>query len=359
MSTTRFITYKCNLCKRTIDEENKITTVKFTKCNITLGCEGKLYPIGSKNTRNIVATSAATEVSTEDWMPREQVAAKAAAIAPIQVVPISLITGINSELTIAVPSSMPSSSLTVVANKRRVDASVFSVFTFLRAGTVSFISGMDNSADNKTLAFENTDTIEVYVNSVKLSSSAWSKNVTTQAISFSPALVGENLQIKINVAKAVVTPSYNLTFTYNSAVVENSSWSNVRQIKLFGATYKLYTYSALSSILKIGEELQLLSVAAGATSLTSSAYLMLAYSPYSPVDRELNSVIKFSEIVSEWLIAPVSEKLNLSTVNRLEKSVWPTISATLLVNANAEQNQLAGSTETVEKANNPYLLGPT
>lgn len=359
MTTTRFITYKCNLCKRTIDEENRINSVKFTKCNITLGCEGKLYPIGSKNTRNIVATSAATDAATEDWLPREQVAARAGTVTQVEAPPISLITGNDGELTIAIPASATAAtSLTMVAKKRQVDASSFASFIFYRGGTVSFISGRDNSAESKTLLFETSDTIEVFVNGIKLGSTAWSKDVTTQAITFSPALVGETLQIRINVTKAIASPSYNLTFAYNTSV-GNSSWENVSQIKMFDTTYKVFTYGGLSTLLKIGEELQLVSIATGAAALTNSAYMLLAYSPYSPVDRELTSVIKFSEITSEWLSAPVSEKLNLVLATRVEKSVWPIIAPTVLVNSAAEKNQVAGTTDTVEKAINPYILGPT
>lgn len=360
MTTTRFITYKCNLCKRTVDEENRLNTVKFTKCNITLGCEGKLYPIGSKNTRNIVATSAAIEPLTEDWMPREEVAAKSAAVPQAEILPISLITGNNAQLTIAVPtSSTTTSSLTAVVKKRQVDASTFSAFTFSRGGTVAFISGRDNSVDSKTLSFDISDTIEVFVNTVKLNTALWSIDAAAQAVLFSPSLVGETLQIKINVTKTVATPTYNLTFNYNSFLV-NSSWGNVSEIKLFGVSYALYTTNDLSSVLKIGEELQFISLEDeyGEMPLTNSAYILLAYSPYSPIDRELTSVIQFSNITSEWLSAPISEKLNLTLAARIEKPVWPEISTTLLINPSAERNQLSGSSETVEKAINPYLLGP-
>jgi hypothetical protein len=358
MTTTRFITYKCNLCKRTIDEENRITSVKFTKCNITLGCEGKLYPIGSKNTRNIVATSPAADSTTEDWLPREQVAISAAAVSQRELPPISLITGAAGELTVAIPdAATTATSIIAVAKKRQVDPSTFTPFIFYRGGTVSFISGRDNSPESKTLFFEAADTVEVIVNSVKLNTTSWTADLASQTISFSPALTAETLQIKINVTRATTAPSFNLTLT-NNVTPGSSSWSNVTKVNMFGSTYKLFTYGNLSTLLKQGEELQLMSLSANTAPMTDVAYIMLAYSPYSPVDRELSSVVKFSEITAEWLFAPAGEKLNLLLSARTEKPVWPVIFPTVLVNSTAEKNQISGTSELVQKAINPYIIGP-
>lgn len=315
----KILKLQCNTCDRTIDKIIDLTHYQTDKCDITLGCVGRLYPLQYKNSADI-ATS--PEVGITDWRPRG-----ARAILANELVSdnyISLSTGANNQITLGVMMDDPGVGARISVPILVSDSvpKTFRQYSFIKDQNFSTVSGVESGLEKKTLRFAidgpDPDQVEVFVNGVKkeqgndpdqftVGTSSPSSNVPPNTIKFNTEIdISSRTQIDIAVSKVGETEMSYLYFFRNDSQSERSgAWegisyaekfnegtSNWQQLILFSCDVKNLISIPLNSLFTLGYVLQ---TDTSAIPL-SAGYFLLALDPFSNVDRCHNVVIPLSTI---------------------------------------------------------------
>jgi hypothetical protein len=374
----------CTICKRTTDKP--VDNARFTPdgCTITLNCQGRLIPIEYRSNAD-VATAPRTGLT--DWYPRNRQLTTSTALSAAEL--IDTATGSAKQLVLAVElTSTPASSATAEL-KLVVQADTpkaYNQYTFRFDNTFTTVSGVETTLEKKTLRFTaygtDPDMVEVYVNGVFIVQGTGTdqyqifngtNSVPANLISFNSAVqLSGTTQVDVIVSKAASTQVRSITFNFNTEARRllrsktiTGAWENVDSYtRLYlGAqrTYYLFTADISgTTAIDINTLMTPTGVSvSGADAPLSSAFLMLARSPYTQVDRYPDTVVRLDSITApDYLKFYVSKNVNtLAVTQTASVSLYPPARLHKLSTENTLKTIVQGTTEQVV-VDGAVVVGP-
>lgn len=249
----KYVRLSCTVCRRTADRLVDNARAVPDRCNITLGCQGRLNPVEYRSDAQITPTPAS---GVTDWLPRGTVINPGTA--PQQVELVDTATGELQQLVLAVPlASAPSdlATATITVEEKPQTPVDFRSFTYLRDELYGTLSGPEDGAARKVLRFRawgpDPDTVSVFINGVRIAQGPGPGNFQVDdgtptppappdTVSFNtPILPAGTDQIEVVVSKAPVSTQETLTFFRNidnDARLNLGAWENVSHLERFDST---------------------------------------------------------------------------------------------------------------------------
>lgn len=216
----KFVIYKCAKCFKEKTIDNSISNIFIDLCTLTENCDGRLSPISEKSL---------IDISNSLYSP---IIGKAISNETITEKFYNLTTNNNLELAIAVNSTEPFIDVKFTVNKE--NDVTYTEFYYVLNNVTDEITGQDSSVGKRVLTFKITDTVKVIVNGEEKLDGldyrlAYSNN-TGYKILFSDSL-NVNAIVRILVYSESLTEEKTLRFFPSDGYL-NSSWSNVRKVKI-------------------------------------------------------------------------------------------------------------------------------
>lgn len=358
----KFTEYKCDTCKRTTVIQNDTKRVFVPKCNITFKCEGRLYSIGEKNTKEITATKPAAGL--EDWRQRGSTTSFDPEIQ--DEIFLSLASGTNNQITLAV-KNIPDPGPTVIATFNVVKdvATSFKEFTYDRLSPISQVNGVDDSLDKKILRFESGDVIRVFINGVESPEGGlpgWTRDVLSNTINFNPTLIDDSVIVVI-ISAAQIPTVKTLTFDRNvSGGNPTSVWGNVNTISYKNDEYNLYTCTSTDLDIDVNTSLSLVGLNGIANIPLIDSMFLLSYEPWSPIDRIVSyygNCLLLSNSIANIRMTKVDNNLQIQISDFGISDAFPLLKINSLfdITETYSDDQIAG-VDFLTAHNNKYILGP-
>lgn len=313
----KYIRLACSVCNRFADRLVDNTHFVPDRCTITFRCEGRLFPLEYRASGDITALPAS---GVADWRPRGQaVSISAAAAAEL----INTATGSEQQLVVAVALPTPpqdTATLQLNLDQQADTPKAFRQYVYRYEATFATVSGVEAGLEKKTLRYSTTDTVEVFLDGVKLALGTGPNDyqlydgvssVPPNTISFNTEVSPTGIsQVDVIVSATPTSTSTSLTLSRQTISAANArttlgAWDNVDYIELLsGSTWvKHYLFVldlaevstlTLNTILTAGSAL--LTDVSTAVIPLASVKLLLARSPYSQVDRYTNIVASLDQV---------------------------------------------------------------
>lgn len=309
----KYVRLTCDTCKRDIDKLIDLGHYAPDKCVITLGCEGRLFPIEYKSNGTIATTP---EVGITDWRPRGS--AKTTTYKDAAPVFIDLACGTKKQIVLAVllaSAPVAGTTITVPFTVKSDAPKAYRQYTFRRDSAFSSISGVESGLEKKTLRFTAygtasspvPDFVEVYVNGVKreqgtspdgfqVYDGTATSAIPPNTISFNtPIILAGTTQIDVIVSKAETGTNVSLTFVRNTldeSRAGTGAWENVDYIQKFDTGWSNKYLFTCDLDTNTSLTLNTILTASGVMALStfdtvplSAGELLLSTQPYSILDR--------------------------------------------------------------------------
>lgn len=381
----KYAKLKCSVCKRTLDQLVNLTHFVPNRCNITLGCDGLLKIEGYTNNGNTIRST--PEIGVTNWLPRGSTLSSAVVETQNQLVKLS--TGTLQQVILAVKNVDAIADVQSTVNLLLIveDATPkeYRKYTFRKTVSTKIINGIEDGPEKKTLRYDSTDLVEVFVNGVKIDNGTNSgqyqlySNTTSivppNSIYFNDTLPGSNAQIDVIVSKASVVTSITLPFRRmisDNSRVNLGAWEGTDYVTVInGSVQKWYLYYCdiseqanlpLNSELRISSDL--LPVLQDGTSkilqLSECAFLLSVDGVFTHLDQikskwiplnELNSVTKYLTIALEDSVK------HLFATELSTKNIFPILVASNFYSKSAITTNLAGNSE-ASTLDNSIIIGP-
>lgn len=302
----------CTVCQRITDKLVDDTRFTPDKCTITMKCEGRLTLLEYRSNAGITS---APVIGVPDWRARNTVVSSTAATAATTFVNTS--TGNAQQVILAVQLSdaqaATATSMKLSLNERVDTPKAFRQYVYRFDSAFSTVAGVESGIEKKVLRYSSTDTVEVYLNGVKLvqgtasdgyqvydgtgSNGVPSNTVNLNSVISLPGIT----QVDVIVSAAVITVPVELTFarmTLDESRKGTGSWENVGSVKMYNGVTK-QSYYLFYLDLSEGAALKLNSILTpnklylnGITDIgLTPAHLLLARSPYTNLDRYTNLTV--------------------------------------------------------------------
>lgn len=222
----KYVSLKCSTCARQKDELIDLTHFAPDRCTITLGCEGRLSPVGYTSDGSTVLSVPPTGLS--NWYPRGGANTVTQTIKADSLYDTS--TGSKQQIIVAVPVNtlgfVPTSNatLTLTLSAERQTAKDFRQYTFRRSSPFTVINGVEDAQAKKVLRYSLTgtspDTVDVYVNGVKrvlgvdyyLNDGTVGSYVPPNSVTFVETITGTT-QVDVIVSKASASSETSIVFS--------------------------------------------------------------------------------------------------------------------------------------------------
>lgn len=305
----RYITYKCSVCKRSIDLLRDNSRVRPNYCVITKGCSGALSAVGEADIAEILPDK--SDATLVDWYPR----GTSPTLSTVDPDPsFTISTSPTGIISIALKEVEPTrESFILKVLERKVESIPYVQFIFRLLSPSTTVSGRDSQ--NRNLRFDQTaideDRIVVRVNGVERTTAAAQVELTPNLVTFtSPLSAGDTVDVYVYADKESVEK--NITFAVNSEVeITNNTgaWANIRYVEDVSqgssavnlwwcyTSTNAQTISRSSRIKVVG-----LYEIDGVTPIPGDFIFLLASSPYYGVDRYLNFVLSPSAVSDDFLL---------------------------------------------------------
>lgn len=315
----KYLRLTCGTCKRFTDRLVDTTHFAPDKCTITFKCTGTLFPVEYRSNALITTPPA---IGVTDWRARGT-----SITGTIQDQGVSFIDtscGSTGQIVLAVRTDVvlsDASKLMLTLNQRSDAPKNYRQYVYRVEGSFTSISGVEAGLEKKTLRFASTDTVEVYLNGVKLEMGTHPENyqVYTGWSAVPPNTIGFNktisipgvTQVDVIVSQAVQTTQSELIFKRNISDESrrlSGAWENVDSVLSFSGSsiqhFYLFTLDLadMPSGLKVNTVLSTdgRAVIDGVTEVsTSDIHLLLARKPYSILDRYPNLSITLDTLSFE------------------------------------------------------------
>lgn len=266
----RFVTYQCNVCKRSKDFLNNTTNAFINRCTITLGCTGRLSPVSQSN---LEKPTTPVSANAKDWHPRGNPPVIRPAIKEVE--RANALTYPN-KLTLAYQGSSLSSVSFIAQSFEPTTFSEFNYYAF----TGNALGGPDDGVSHRALAFTDTDTVQVFVDGAQLTADQFDRSANGFI------LFGSTYEQKVSVRVIVFQASPSATFevpaTKHFTNLLPGAWGNVETVIINGLTYQLYQLNATS--LPFSTNLR----------INRPGYLLLSNGSFTASDRSLIEVVNLS-----------------------------------------------------------------
>jgi hypothetical protein len=307
----KYVRLSCTVCKRATDKLVDDAHYSPDKCTITLKCEGRLFPVQYRSNGEIVSTPV---TGVTDWQKRiTDVNPKKSSTTTSALTFVNTACGTKKQIVLALQlpaEPAEGSTFKIKVNERSDTPKSYRQYVYRIEGSFSSISGVEAGLEKKTLRYALTDTVDVFLNGVKLANGlgaadfqlyngSGSNGVPSNTVNFNtPVALPGVTQVDVIVSPAVSTSQVELTFN-RAAVVESragtGAWENVSYVSAFNGTawqdFYLFYLDLADAGLKMNTILTVepSGVLNGTTPVSSSAIkLLLAHAPYSQVDRHTN-----------------------------------------------------------------------
>jgi hypothetical protein len=247
----RYATMKCSICDRTRDSLIDLKSYSTDKCTITLGCEGRLSPVGYTSDGSTLIGVPPSGLT--NWYPRSYVPAGTAAATSAALYDTA--TGSKRQLVLAVSDAAigftPSDSATVTLNfvaEQQVTKD-YRQYVYRKSGSFTVVNGVEDGLAKKVLRYAatglNPDIVEVYVDGVKrtlgvgagmyrLYDGTPSSPVPPNSVLFNTAITGVAPQVDVIVTKAATLTTLTLTLTRvldDDSRVGLGAWEGIDAVK--------------------------------------------------------------------------------------------------------------------------------
>ncbi len=305
----RYITYKCTVCKRSIDLLRDDSRVRPNYCVITKGCSGTLSAVGEADIGEILPDK--DDPTLVDWYPRGSKPTPST-VQPDPSFPIS--TSSTGIISVALKEQQPTrESFILKVLERKVESIPYVQYIFRLANEASTVSGRDSQ--NRNLRFDqlaiDEDRIIVRVNGVERTTAAGEITLTPNLVTFSDDLsVGDTVDVYVYADKESVEK--NITFLVNSKVeITNNTgaWANIRYVEDVSngvnAVNLWWCYTASNlQVISRSSRIKVIGLfeSDGVTPILADFLFLLASSPYYGVDRYLNFVVLPSVVSNDFLL---------------------------------------------------------
>ena len=385
----KYLRVTCSVCKRSIDQLVDTTHFLTDKCVITFKCEGRLFPVEYRSNAGIAT---APQVGITDWRPRGSTVSGTSTIADSEPTFINTSTGSLGQIVIAA-SAIPSDTLAGRPSGPIVDAidlvlavrsdapKAYRQYIFRVEGSFATINGVESGLEKKVLRFSITDTIEVYLNGVKLEqginpenftidNGTFSSNVPPNTISFNtPIALSGITQVDVVVSAAAQTSTIPLRLLRQQSDESRltlGSWENVDAVQsVINSSVKTLNLYSIdleeATTLKLNTIMTVASAKIGNTTLDlSQVFILLAREPYSQLDRYLSLVVPLSSLgfdrdYLKYFV--VDGKSVVYIPQTAATSVYPPLSVTKFTVEKTIQKALSGVTNQVV-LDSAVIVGP-
>ena len=416
MSTSTYITYECDTCKRSTQILLDGRRPDPNRCNITLKCRGHLKRMGASSSKKFLFTP--TMSGVDNYSPRFTTVNNLTSI-PVTPQVTIFTSGGGGMATIACPrvevdssnnnfyvvdsggnrfdleSRISSSSASSYFNTpiaSTVTLSLFEItpkllefkmYTYVRGYNAQLITGTDDSSGGLKLVFNENNSLKVYVNGIMLPDSAYDRSVNNQ-LTLTPALTEINNTITILVytkLSTLIPQSSLISLTFRGLNPDNSvdlalrdlcCWGNCEEVFIEGTTRSLlyctdfasldrnksYGISSITATSEYGETREI---------DPGECFILLGQEPFAFQDKETYAYVRGSEIVtSDSTNAIITYNQSQATGN-LEPVIGETF-ITQVFNAIQPRSpvtitkntaQAVITTNGTEILNRRYILGPS
>lgn len=302
---SNFEVFKCSVCNRKIEKLVDQKRAPISKCTITYKCIGNLVKVSESDTKTM--TGPAMDVALTNWVPRGQSTPQQTETSAVASVTINTAQDVLSAI---VDTTITANELDFTFEIKRLTNAAYVEYFYNRPSNTVLISGQDDTSKRLALRYVNGDTpdrITVYLNGVEMDASGYDRSVPGRIV-FKEALADESNQIRVLVFKQDASSYITLKFVRNDlATVKThalSAWGNIQKVAAGPSRKPMSVFTCTDvTALQINSRLELVSVKAGTTTLSTSAgYVVIADAPYSSYDRNLNVAISFAKLIGSSAI---------------------------------------------------------
>jgi hypothetical protein len=385
----KYVSLLCSACSRQKDELIDLTHFAPDRCTITLGCEGRLSPIGYTSEGTSVLSIPPTGLS--NWYPRGTTETTGTTIKSESLYDTS--TGVKQQIVIAVPVNnlgfVPSedSELTVLFSAEKQTAKDFRQYTFRRSSPFTIVNGVEDAQAKKVLRYSTTganpDKVEVYVNGVKrdlgvdylLNDGVVGSSVPPNSVLFTETLTGTT-QVDVIVSKATAANTTQIVFSRmidDESRVGTGAWEGVDYVTnpviedwaLFYCDFK-----EISSVFVNGvgldvklrfDSASIKDYESGPTyPVTFSAMLLSRTKVYTPIDRQRAKCVPLKNLNTDtdYLVVKTVDGVRSMLVTEASSvDVFPLLEAVRFKAPKLVKSQLRGNDGSAE-LDNQIINGP-
>lgn len=254
----KYVSLKCSKCARTKDQLINSTHYAPDRCTITLGCEGRLSPVGYTSDGSTILDVAPAGLS--NWYPRGTTVTTAQAVQADTMYNTS--TGSKQQVVIGVSDTVlgfhPSDTavLTLSLNAEKQTAKDFRQYTYRKTTPFTAVNGVEDSQAKKVLRYDvtstNPDQVDVYLNGVKrtlgtdylLYDGSVGSAVPPNTVLFTSTVTGSSNQVDVIVTKASVVNETLMVFSRainDESRTGTGAWEGVSAVRTAqGGTFTLF-----------------------------------------------------------------------------------------------------------------------
>jgi len=378
----KYVKLKCSACARQKDQ--LIDSAHYTpdRCTITLGCEGRLTPIGLTSDGSSTLSNPPT--GTSNWYPRGSVVAKTSALKNDVLYDTS--TGSKKQFVIAVSNDalnfIPSgqSSLKLELYIEQQTAKDYRQYTYRRSSPFTTINGVEDGQAKKVLRYTTSDEVQVYVNGVKrdagidylLYDGTQSSAVPPNTVMFTTQITGANNQVDVIVTQASAVQTGTLMF--QRAINDESraglgAWEGVDSVKTpaHGVWSVFYCdFSEISSTFALDVKLRLKELSIRQSDndpwspIQAACILLSRTKVHTPIDRQRAKWVPTYGLNTdtEYLVVKmVDGERSLLVTEGAALDVFPTLEVLRFGSHKLQTSSLAGNGDASELDNN-LITGP-
>lgn len=258
----RYVTLKCSTCDRTRDQLIDPKHYTTDKCTITLGCEGRLAPVGYTSDSTTVAGVA--PIGLTNWFPRNQNTTGTVSLKGESLYDTS--TGSKQQFVVAISDtvlgSVPPDNAVVKVRliAEQQISREYRQYVYRKTSSFSVINGVEDGLAKKVLRYTVTgpspDLVEVYVDGIKRTAGTGSDQyrlydgtvgspVPPNSVLFNSIITGVAPQVDVIVTKAATVSELELTLarmTDDDSRKSLGAWEGVDAVKnqATGERYSLF-----------------------------------------------------------------------------------------------------------------------
>lgn len=382
----KYVSLQCSTCARKKDELIDLTHYAPDRCTITLGCEGRLSPVGYTSDGTTILGVPPTGLS--NWYPRGTTTTTNKAIKADSLYDTS--TGSKQQIVLAVSNDAmgftPSSAAKVILrlNAEQQTAKDYRQYTYRRSSPFTVINGVEDNQAKKVLRYNITgatpDQVEVYLNGVKrdrytdydLHDGTIGSPVPPNSVLFTSMVTGASNQVDVIVTKAAAVTNTELTFTRaidDESRAGTGAWEGIDAVKSAGlGQYSLFycDFAEISATLALDIKLRvadavLVDIPSGPEyAVQLAAFLVSRSKLHTQVDRQRAKWIPINGLNTntDYLVIKMVDGVRSMLVTEASaKDLFPVLDVVRFGTPKLQTTNLLGDDDAAE-LDNTIINGP-
>lgn len=383
----RYVTLKCSTCTRQKDELVDLTHYAPDRCTITLGCEGRLSPVGFTSDGSTLLGVPPSGLS--NWYPRGSTVTATTAVKTDSLYETA--TGSKKQVVIVVSNTLlgftpgTSSKVTLHLIAEQQTSKDFRQYTYRRTSSFTVINGVEDNQAKKVLRYSVTgttpDQVDVYVNGVKrtlgvdytLYDGTSSSSCPPNSVLFTSTQTGASTQVDVIVTKAATLSTAELVF---SRAIDDESrlglgaWEGVKSVTSpsIGGTWSLFYCDFDEDGITLPLDVKLIvsdvtiknTPSSAVVEVQSGSILLSRSKLYTQVDRQRAKWIPLSALDTntDYLVVKMvdGERVLMVTENSAQ-DLFPALTVTRYDSPTLQTSNLTGDDDAAE-LDNALIIGP-